>query len=328
MVYVRCFAFFSWFDPHANEPTLHCHSLHLIFSYVISSASSSSSSSSTGSTTSASSTSSHPVSTASSSSAESTVVFVTATDTNDGLHYVTKVSTILSSPTAASEDSTNAAANNAVASNSKLSTGGIIGIAVAGGVIALSLLGFFIWKCRSRRNGYGDDEFDGIRWPELNQHGEGSNMGLPLPAKPTGGHGIETRSAIDRDSFEEDNYGYPDSNYQVSHTANSMTTLTTHAPPLQFYADEDEPMPVSSLYGGGEQTTRQMMQQQQYQHQMPLGESGIDHFSDHSHETTLSRNRSLGGTTAFEVNQSPEMTEMTSIMAPTFAQDNPRRVIN
>lgn len=128
---------------------------------------------------------------------------------------VTSMATVFETASATGNSTAAAASDKSDSKDSKgLSTGVIIGIAVAGGVVVLAIALFVIWKLKQKRfGGYDDDGtfkckhalikanvvhlvVDGIKWPELNRHGESSTMNLPLPAKPTGGHGFETNALV------------------------------------------------------------------------------------------------------------------------------------
>ena len=126
---------------------------------------------------------------------------------------VTAMATVFETASVTGNSTADAASSKADSEDSGgLSTGVIIGISVAGGVVVLAIALFIIWKLKQKRfDGYDDDGayaaclllkadragvVDGIKWPELNRHGESSTMNLPLPAKPTGGHGFETNALV------------------------------------------------------------------------------------------------------------------------------------
>lgn len=127
--------------------------------------------------------------------------------------HVTAMATVFETASVTGNSTADAASSKADSEDSGgLSTGVIIGISVAGGVVVLAIALFIIWKLKQKRfSGYDDDGayaaclllkadragvVDGIKWPELNRHGESSTMNLPLPAKPTGGHGFETNALV------------------------------------------------------------------------------------------------------------------------------------
>ncbi|EGO25078.1 hypothetical protein SERLADRAFT_369665 [Serpula lacrymans var. lacrymans S7.9] len=78
-------------------------------------------------------------------------------------------------------------------SSGGLGTGSIIGLSVAGGVAAIGIISFFVWKfTRKRFTDFDDNE--AIKWPELNTHGQDSH---PLPTNSTGRSGFGAESASD-----------------------------------------------------------------------------------------------------------------------------------
>ncbi|KAG9315042.1 hypothetical protein JVU11DRAFT_4154 [Chiua virens] len=78
--------------------------------------------------------------------------------------------------------------------DSGLSTGSIIGLSVSGGIAALAIILFFVWKLTRKRFSDFDDN-EAIKWPELNAH---NNDVHALPTNSTGraGFGPENDSDL------------------------------------------------------------------------------------------------------------------------------------
>lgn len=141
---------------------------------------------------------------------------------------------------------------------------------------------------------------DGIRWPELNKHGADAGLGLPLPAKPTGGHGLATNAMDrDRDFFdddEEDDYGMA----PVSH-AGSMVGHGGVA---------------SSSGGAGGGGGRSPYDTSDGGHDLDPFDKPLPATSSPFHHDPQ---QGLMGSSAFDVDRSPEMLEMTSHGPPVSA---------
>ncbi|KAJ6610736.1 hypothetical protein B0H10DRAFT_2059385 [Mycena sp. CBHHK59/15] len=144
--------------------------------------------------------------------------------------------TVNTSSTAAPSNSSGA--NNS--SSSTLSTGGIIGLSVAGGVAVIFLSAFAIWKFRSKRMRDFDDN-ENIKWPELNDH-SGPPDSHALPVHNTGRAGFDTASDLSRtpsaantytasstDLHGEDPYAVP----PLPHL-NPLSRTTTTPPPRRL----------------------------------------------------------------------------------------------
>ncbi|OSX57598.1 hypothetical protein POSPLADRAFT_1041561 [Postia placenta MAD-698-R-SB12] len=151
------------------------------------------SSQSTGSSTSTSTTSSQPSPTPppSSTRAESSVLSTSVSTNSQGV-AVTVIETVSASAPQSSQSSAGQA-NNSNSSSSGISTGGIIGLSVAGGVLLLSVIAFAVFKFSRKRYLDEYDDGDGIKWPELNTHGDNPHA---LPTNRTGGAGFETSSEV------------------------------------------------------------------------------------------------------------------------------------
>ncbi|KAJ9127815.1 hypothetical protein QFC24_000098 [Naganishia onofrii] len=146
--------------------------------------------------------------------AQGSIIYVTSVETVSAssssttslVDDVTSLETVFASASATGNSSAVGASQSATSGDGKvLSTGVIIAISVVGGVVVLAIGLFIVWKLKQKKfNGY-DDDIDGIKWPELNKHGESSTM--PLPAKPTGGHGFETNALERRMDLDDDGIG-------------------------------------------------------------------------------------------------------------------------
>ncbi|WWD19132.1 hypothetical protein CI109_103590 [Kwoniella shandongensis] len=115
--------------------------------------------------------------------------------TSASVHYTTDAAgqtqmvTVFLTQAAASEAAATSTSSAAATSKSggSISTGAIIGISVAVGVVVIALIAFAVWRMKRRTS----DEDEAIRWPELNRHGD-SSAHHALPARQTGQHGFET----------------------------------------------------------------------------------------------------------------------------------------
>lgn len=136
-------------------------------------------------------TTTQPPSADSATSQKSTVVGTVATDSAGDL--VTSVITVAASssptPTPSSQPDDN--------SSSGVGIGTIIGLSVAGGVAAIAILCFFVWKFTRKRFSDFDDN-EAIKWPELSTHGGGVGDVHALPTNSTGraGFGAENDSDL------------------------------------------------------------------------------------------------------------------------------------
>ncbi|GLB40225.1 hypothetical protein LshimejAT787_0800960 [Lyophyllum shimeji] len=116
----------------------------------------------------------------------------TSTDPNGSTVIVTvtnppsSTSSTSPSPTTKSDDNGNG--------DPGLGTGSIVAIAVSGGVAAIAIIAFIIWKFTRKRFADFDDN-EAIKWPELNAHG-GNADSHPLPVHNTGRSGFDTGSEV------------------------------------------------------------------------------------------------------------------------------------
>ncbi|KAJ7193907.1 hypothetical protein GGX14DRAFT_587239 [Mycena pura] len=120
-----------------------------------------------------------------------------STNADGDISTVQVTSTITPPASSASPSSSpSPAPDNSTSSSSSIGKGGIIGLAVAGGVAVLFLIAFFVWKFTSKRKG-GFDDTEDIKWPELNTHsGEGDTH--PVPVHNTGRSGFDTSGDLSR----------------------------------------------------------------------------------------------------------------------------------
>ncbi|KAJ9108764.1 hypothetical protein QFC21_000084 [Naganishia friedmannii] len=270
--------------------------------------------------------------------AEGSVIYVTSVETvrasfssstTSIVDDTTSLKTMFAIASATGNSSAAGASQPATLGDSKvLSTGVIIAISVAGGVVVLAIVLFFIWKLKQKRFSGYDDDADGIKWPELNRHGESSTM--PLPAKPTGGYGLETsaerRMGLDDDGFDEyDPYSAPVSygNPANDHYAGYGEDLPPVPPLPPMYQMNNSTNLASGHYPGhGEQLPHVPSLPPIYQ--MNNSHDPYDTSTIAAGEgVTLGQSQSnggvpiadvhhapLGGTGAFEVD-APEMMAMT-----------------
>ncbi|EPT05517.1 hypothetical protein FOMPIDRAFT_1027139 [Fomitopsis schrenkii] len=126
--------------------------------------------------------------------------------------------------------------------SSGISTGGIVGLSVAGGVALLAVVAFAIFKFSRKK--YLDEYDDGeaIKWPELGTHGEGTHA---LPTHRTGGAGFETSSEV--------NLTRPDSRAgSIAPSSSAVDLYGTHQDPYAV-----PPLPhLNPSVGGGLQPYR------------------------------------------------------------------------
>ncbi|EPQ31135.1 uncharacterized protein PFL1_01324 [Pseudozyma flocculosa PF-1] len=171
-------------------------------------------SSSSASLASASSASLASASSAAAAAASSSTVFLTQT---------------VAAPTADPTSSSDAAAASQTASSDSssggVSTGLIIGISVAGGVLILAALVFLYMKFGGKRFDGLDDNDTDIKWPELKQDPDSAAM-QPLPARRTGGAGFD----MGEDSDNGHDGGYGSSLKGRDSFTGSTTALAAAAP--------------------------------------------------------------------------------------------------
>ncbi|KIK99609.1 hypothetical protein PAXRUDRAFT_822605 [Paxillus rubicundulus Ve08.2h10] len=123
------------------------------------------------------------------SSVEPVVIPTTTTDASG--QVITSVVTV---PNATSASAVPSQTDSSSSDSSGLGTGSIIGLSVAGGIAAIAIILFFVWKFTRKRFADFDDN-EAIKWPELNAHGSDVHA---LPANSTGraGFGVENDSDV------------------------------------------------------------------------------------------------------------------------------------
>ncbi|KAG6856506.1 hypothetical protein H0H87_003699 [Tephrocybe sp. NHM501043] len=164
----------------------------------------------------------------------------TATDATGGTTVVIVTNT--PSTTSESATATPSAGADDDGAGSGLGTGSIVGIAVAGGVAVIALIGFIVWKfTRKRFTDFDDNE--AIKWPELNAHGE-NVASHPLPVNNTGRSGFDTGSEASLSRVPStSNYSTPD--VSGAHDPYAVPPLP-HMNPNQPY--RDDPTAASGYY--------------------------------------------------------------------------------
>jgi hypothetical protein len=172
--------------PTSADPTTSSSSSSSTAANTTPSAASTSASSAAGATT------AHATSGAASSTAAATassVVPTTSTDSAGNVFttYVTTAPTMSSPPPSHTDGSSSS-------SSGGLSTGSIIGLSVAGGIAAVGIILFFVWKFTRKRFADFDDN-EAIKWPELNAHNNDVHA-LPTNATGRAGFGPENDSDI------------------------------------------------------------------------------------------------------------------------------------
>ncbi|PCH39365.1 hypothetical protein WOLCODRAFT_141212 [Wolfiporia cocos MD-104 SS10] len=146
---------------------------------------------STQSSTSSQATTTPPQTTSPSPSPSSVLSTSLSTDAEGS--RITVIVTVPASATSASSSATQTASGGGGSPSSGLSTGGIIGLSVAGGVMLLSVVAFAVFKFSRKKYLDEYDDAEAIKWPELNTHGDSPHA---LPTHRTGNAGFETSSEI------------------------------------------------------------------------------------------------------------------------------------
>ncbi|KAF9223712.1 hypothetical protein BS17DRAFT_704871 [Gyrodon lividus] len=125
----------------------------------------------------------------SSTQPDSSVVPTTATDSSGNVF-----TSVVAVPDATSSGAAPSHTDSGSSDSGGLGTGSIIGLSVAGGVAAIGIILFFVWKFTRKRFADFDDN-EAIKWPELNVHGNDVHA---LPATSTGraGFGAENESDV------------------------------------------------------------------------------------------------------------------------------------
>ncbi|KAK7460436.1 hypothetical protein VKT23_009156 [Stygiomarasmius scandens] len=178
-------------------------------------------------------------STVTSTNAQGQTTFVVVTNTPSG---------------SATEDSANSPTNSSDSSNGGgggdsdgLGTGSIIGLSVAGGVAAIGIIAFFVWKfTRKRFTDFDDNE--AIKWPELNAHNNiGGADSHPLPVHNTGRAGFDTGSEVSLSRAPSNN---THTNYSTSDLAPDPYAVPPlpHLNPSQPQPYRDDPGAAGAYY--------------------------------------------------------------------------------
>ncbi|KAF8121765.1 hypothetical protein EV363DRAFT_1184223 [Boletus edulis] len=149
-------------------------------------------------------TSAPPSAASSSQQAQPTSVAVATTDS---LGQVV-TSFIVSTPTLSSALPSHTSSSND-STGGGLSTGSIVGLSVAGGIAAIGIILFAVWKFTRKRFADFDDN-EAIKWPELNAH---NNDVHALPTHNTGraGFGPENDSDLNLTRAPSPGGGYANS---------------------------------------------------------------------------------------------------------------------
>ncbi|KAH9831543.1 uncharacterized protein C8Q71DRAFT_290823 [Rhodofomes roseus] len=100
---------------------------------------------------------------------------------------------VVTAPASALASASSAATDSGGGSSSGISTGGIVGLSVAGGVALLAVVAFAVFKFSRKRYLDEYDDAEAIKWPELGNHGDSSHA---LPTHRTGGAGFDTSSEV------------------------------------------------------------------------------------------------------------------------------------
>ncbi|KAF7312530.1 hypothetical protein MIND_00266900 [Mycena indigotica] len=127
-----------------------------------------------------------------------------------------------------------------------LSTGGIAGLAAAGGVAVLCLAGFLIWKLTRKKGGEFDDN-EAIKWPELNAHGEGGDTHA-MPVHNTGRSGFDTAGDLSRVPSAANTYNASSTDFHSSNEDPYAVPPLPHMNPGQPYRDDPNAMNTASYY--------------------------------------------------------------------------------
>ncbi|KAF8519550.1 hypothetical protein JB92DRAFT_1988354 [Gautieria morchelliformis] len=153
-----------------------------------------------------SSTSTPTTATSSSSSPSSTEVVTSASVSTDAQGVQTTV-IVTNTPSPAS--ATASPSSTSTSQDSSVRPGTIIGLSVAGGIAALAIIGFIIWKLTRKR--FADlDTDEAIKWPELNREHTTNDEGLSRqPSNPySTSAASRNASTLDQTEFS-DPYAVP-----------------------------------------------------------------------------------------------------------------------
>jgi len=155
-------------------------------------------------------------------------------------------------------DPTTTPTNTAAADNSGKSKGvgtsTIVGLSVAGGVAVICIIAFIVWKFTRKRFSDDFDDNEGIKWPELNTHGD--NNPHALPTNRTGNSGFETTSEVNLTRSPSHTGSFAPSTSEVNLYAANQDPYAVPPPPhlnpnqpyhddpaLSFYDPYNGPVP-------------------------------------------------------------------------------------
>lgn len=141
-------------------------------------------------------------------------------------------------PTVVTPTASSASQESSGSGGGGASTGLIIGVSVAGGVLVLAAFLFLYFKFGTRRFSNFEDGDADIKWPEL-KHDPDSNVMQPLPARRTGGAGFDMGDESDNDGGDHDGAGGMGEKGRDSFTGS--TTALAAAPPAGYPVNDYPP---------------------------------------------------------------------------------------
>ncbi|KAJ7755498.1 hypothetical protein B0H16DRAFT_1219282, partial [Mycena metata] len=169
-----------------------------------------------------------------------------STGTDGNVVTVDLTLTVSQPASSSAAPSSSATSAPSTGSGGTLSQGGIIGLSVAGGVAAIFLTAFLIWKF-TRKSGTDFDDGENIKWPELNAHGGGSDSHA-MPVTNTGragfGAGFESESDLSRAPSQANNYAASSADLH-SEDPYSVPPLPHNNPSAPY---RDDPSAVGGAY--------------------------------------------------------------------------------
>ncbi|TKY85415.1 hypothetical protein EX895_005577 [Sporisorium graminicola] len=209
-----------------------------IAAHAASSAAASISSASAAAASSSSAAASRSLASAASASLASTSSAALTTST--GL-TTTLTATVVASATSGAPSTTAVKESSSGSKSGGASTGLIIGVSVAGGVIVLIAFIFLYFKFGTRRFSNFDDGDADIKWPEL-KHDPDSNVMQPLPARRTGraGFGMGDDDS-DNEGGEHDGNGADGVGEKGRDSFSGSTTALAAAPPAGYGVNDYQP---------------------------------------------------------------------------------------